>query len=81
MISTFVAALNAGGGKLVYSLGYADGADGQGIAPSGEIEIVSTLAGDAEPKATSTSVISKYWPLILERAVRGIRATSAMAVL
>ena len=47
--SSSVAAANAGG-NLVYAVGYADGGDGQGIAPSGEIEILPTLAGDAELK-------------------------------
>ncbi|HUB24233.1 MAG TPA: PEP-CTERM sorting domain-containing protein [Tepidisphaeraceae bacterium] len=48
MISTAVAALDASQSRLVYSLGYADGADGLTSVPSGEIEILPTLAGDAK---------------------------------
>jgi hypothetical protein len=47
--SSAVAALNASQSRLIYGIGYADGADG--IVPnlsSGEIEIVPTLAGDAK---------------------------------
>ncbi|HUB27363.1 MAG TPA: PEP-CTERM sorting domain-containing protein, partial [Tepidisphaeraceae bacterium] len=35
-------------GKLIYSIGYADGSDGITGVPSGEIEILPTLAGDAK---------------------------------
>jgi hypothetical protein len=47
--SSAVAALNAGQSALIYSVGYADGADGivNGLA-SGQIEILPTLAGDAK---------------------------------
>ena len=47
--SSDVASLDASQSKLVYSLGYADGADGiaAGIS-SGQIEILATLAGDAK---------------------------------
>jgi autotransporter-associated beta strand protein len=48
IVSSTAAALNSSQKALVYSVGYADGADGQGIAPSGEIEILPTLAGDAK---------------------------------
>jgi fibronectin-binding autotransporter adhesin len=49
IISSTVAALNAGQSALIYSVGYADGADGivSGLS-SGEIEILPTLAGDAK---------------------------------
>jgi len=47
ILSSSVAAANASGSH-VYAIGYADGADGQGVAPSGEIEIMPTLAGDAQ---------------------------------
>jgi hypothetical protein len=47
--SSAVAGLNAGQSALIYSVGYADGADGivAGLS-SGEIEILPTLAGDAK---------------------------------
>ncbi|HUB25809.1 MAG TPA: PEP-CTERM sorting domain-containing protein [Tepidisphaeraceae bacterium] len=47
--SSAVAALNSSQGKLVYAIGYADGADGivSGLS-SGEIVIMPTLAGDAK---------------------------------
>jgi hypothetical protein len=48
IISSTVAGLNAGQSALVYSVGYADGADGITSVPSGEIEIMPTLAGDAK---------------------------------
>jgi hypothetical protein len=48
MISTSVNALEASQSKLVYSVGYADSADGIANLPSGEIEIMPTLAGDAK---------------------------------
>jgi fibronectin-binding autotransporter adhesin len=48
IVSSTVAALNASQSELVYSLGYADGADGLTSVPSGEIEILPTLAGDAK---------------------------------
>ena len=48
IISTAVAALNASQNKLIYSVGYADGADGVVVGlSSGQIEILPTLAGDA----------------------------------
>jgi len=49
IVSTTVASLNSSQSALIYSVGYADGADGinPGI-PSGEIEIMPTLAGDAK---------------------------------
>ncbi|HUB27433.1 MAG TPA: NF038122 family metalloprotease [Tepidisphaeraceae bacterium] len=49
IISTSVAALEASQTKLIYTLGYADGADGliAGLS-SGQIEILPTLAGDAK---------------------------------
>jgi hypothetical protein len=46
--SSSVAALNASQSALIYSVGYADGADGITGVPSGEIEILPTLAGDAK---------------------------------
>jgi hypothetical protein len=48
IISSTVAALNASQNNLIYDVGYADGADGITSVPSGEIEIVPTLAGDAK---------------------------------
>ena len=49
IVSSAVAALNAGQRQLVYAVGYADGADGliPGLS-SGQIEIMPTLAGDAK---------------------------------
>ncbi|HUB26043.1 MAG TPA: PEP-CTERM sorting domain-containing protein, partial [Tepidisphaeraceae bacterium] len=47
--SSAVASLQASQGKLIYAIGYSDGADG--ILPtlsSGQIEILPTLAGDAK---------------------------------
>jgi fibronectin-binding autotransporter adhesin len=46
--SSAVASLNASQSKLIYDVGYADGADGITGIPSGEIEILPTLAGDAK---------------------------------
>ena len=48
--SSAVASFNASQSKLVYDVGYADGGDGSNITsvPSGEIEILPTLAGDAK---------------------------------
>jgi hypothetical protein len=49
IISSAVVSMNAGQSRLLYTIGYADGADG--IVPglsSGEIEIMPTLAGDAK---------------------------------
>jgi hypothetical protein len=46
--SSFVASLNASQSQLIYSIGYADGSDGITGVPSGEIEILPTLAGDAK---------------------------------
>jgi autotransporter-associated beta strand protein len=48
IISSTVAALNASQSNLVYSVGYADGADGITDVPSGMIEVLPTLAGDAK---------------------------------
>jgi fibronectin-binding autotransporter adhesin len=48
IISSTVASLNASQSALVYSVGYADGADGITNLSSGEIEIMPTLAGDAK---------------------------------
>jgi hypothetical protein len=48
IISSTVAGLNASQSALIYSVGYADGADGITNLPSGEIEIMPTLAGDAK---------------------------------
>jgi len=48
--SSSVASANSSQNKLVYAVGYADGADGQGVVSSGVIEILPTLAGDAELK-------------------------------
>jgi hypothetical protein len=47
--SSAVAALNSSQSALIYSVGYADGADGivNGLS-SGQIEIMPTLAGDAK---------------------------------
>jgi autotransporter-associated beta strand protein len=49
IMSSAIAPLNASQSALVYSVGYADGADGivAGLS-SGEIEILPTLAGDAK---------------------------------
>jgi filamentous hemagglutinin len=46
--SSTVASLNASQSSLIYSIGYADGSDGITGVPSGEIEIMPTLAGDAK---------------------------------
>jgi hypothetical protein len=48
IISSSVAGLNASQSKLIYSIGYADGSDGITGVPSGEIEIMPTLTGDAK---------------------------------
>jgi len=49
IISSSVASLNSGQSALIYSVGYGDGADGiNSSIPSGEIEILPTLAGDAK---------------------------------
>jgi autotransporter-associated beta strand protein len=48
ILSSSVASLNASQSALIYSVGYADGADGITGVPSGEIEILPTLAGDAK---------------------------------
>jgi autotransporter-associated beta strand protein len=48
IVSSTVAALNASQSALIYSIGYADGADGITSLPSGEIEVLPTLAGDAK---------------------------------
>jgi T5SS/PEP-CTERM-associated repeat protein len=48
VISSTVASLNASQSALIYSVGYADGSDGITGIPSGEIEILPTLAGDAK---------------------------------
>jgi chondroitin AC lyase len=48
IISTQVASLNAGQSALIYSVGYADGADGLLAMPDDEVEIRPTLAGDAK---------------------------------
>ena len=48
IVSSSVAAANKSQSSLIYSVGYADGADGIELAmPSDEIEIRPTLAGDA----------------------------------
>jgi fibronectin-binding autotransporter adhesin len=46
--SSSVSAGNLSQSALIYSIGYADGADGITGVPSGEIEILPTLAGDAK---------------------------------
>jgi hypothetical protein len=46
--SSTVASLNASQSALIYSIGYADGSDGITTVPSGEVEIMPTLAGDAK---------------------------------
>ncbi|HUB24160.1 MAG TPA: PEP-CTERM sorting domain-containing protein [Tepidisphaeraceae bacterium] len=46
--SSAVAGLNASQRALIYALGYSDGADGITNVPSGEIEIMATMAGDAK---------------------------------
>jgi hypothetical protein len=48
IISSSGASENASQSALIYSVGYADGADGITGVPSGEIEIMPTLAGDAK---------------------------------
>ena len=48
ILSTSVAALDASQKKLVYSIGYSDGADRLDGIPSGQIEILPTIAGDAK---------------------------------
>jgi hypothetical protein len=48
IVSSAVTALNAGQSALIYSVGYADGSDGITGVPSGEVEILPTLAGDAK---------------------------------
>ena len=48
LYSSTVASLNASQSKLIYAVGYADGADHTTSAPSGEILIEPTLAGDAK---------------------------------
>jgi hypothetical protein len=46
--SSAVAAANLSQSALIYSVGYADGADGITGVPSGTVEILPTLAGDAK---------------------------------
>jgi len=46
--SSTIASMDASQSTLVYSVGYADGADGLTGVPSGEIEMLPTLAGDAK---------------------------------
>jgi hypothetical protein len=46
--SSTVASLNASQSALIYAVGYADGSDGITSVPSGKIEILPTLAGDAK---------------------------------
>jgi hypothetical protein len=48
ILSSAVASLNSSQSALIYSVGYADGADGITGVPSGKIEILPTLAGDAK---------------------------------
>ncbi|HUB25243.1 MAG TPA: PEP-CTERM sorting domain-containing protein [Tepidisphaeraceae bacterium] len=48
IFSSTIAASDASQSKLIYALGYADGADGLTSVPSGEILIEPTLAGDAK---------------------------------
>jgi regulation of enolase protein 1 (concanavalin A-like superfamily) len=48
IFSSAVASENAGQSVLIYSVGYADGADGITGLPSGVIEVMPTLAGDAK---------------------------------
>jgi hypothetical protein len=50
--SSAVANLDATQSKLVYAVGYADGADGLTAESSGQIEIVPTIAGDASLQGT-----------------------------
>jgi probable HAF family extracellular repeat protein/autotransporter-associated beta strand protein len=47
IVSSAVASLNSSQSALIYSIGYADGADGLTSVSSGQIEIMPTLAGDA----------------------------------
>jgi len=46
--SSMVASLNHSQSALIYSVGYADGADGITGVSSGQVEILPTLAGDAK---------------------------------
>jgi hypothetical protein len=48
IVSSQVAALNSSQSAVIYSVGYADGSDRITDVPSGEIEILPTLAGDAK---------------------------------
>jgi autotransporter-associated beta strand protein len=48
IFSSSVISLNASQSALIYAIGSADGADGITSVPSGEIEIMPTLAGDAK---------------------------------
>jgi hypothetical protein len=48
IISSAVSSANSTQSALMYSVGYADGSDGLTGVPSGEIEILPTLAGDAK---------------------------------
>jgi GH35 family endo-1,4-beta-xylanase len=48
IFSSSVASLNSSQTNLIYSVGYADGADGITGVPAGEIEVMPTLAGDAK---------------------------------
>jgi hypothetical protein len=48
IMSSTVASENASQSALIYDVGYADGADGLTAVPSGEIEIMPTLGGDAK---------------------------------
>jgi hypothetical protein len=58
IISSTVATENSVQSALIYSVGYADGSDGITSVPSGVIEIMPTLAGDA--KLTGTVVFGDF---------------------
>ena len=52
IVSSTVASEDASQSQLLYSVGYADGADGLTGLSSGQIEILPTLAGDAKLEGT-----------------------------
>jgi fibronectin-binding autotransporter adhesin len=63
--SSAVAQANSTQSQLSYSIGYADGSDGLDTVPSGEIEILPTLAGDAKLQGDVTfgdfQILAQYF--------------------
>jgi len=68
--SSTVASLNASQSALIYGVGYADGSDGITSVPSGEIEILPTLAGDAKLQGNVVLAISNCSASISANPIR-----------